>query len=80
MEGKHMKNLFLLKQLLDIEEHLGSANEKIGNRKVLLTILRVTAFLVRQGMPLRSDGDEKDSNIYQILPWKLRKTITLVNG
>ena len=25
MEGKHIKNLFLLKQVLDIEEHLGSA-------------------------------------------------------
>ena len=45
----------------------GHARDKAENRKMLLTILRTTVFLARQGLPLRGDGDEQDSNFNQVL-------------
>ena len=66
----HREEIYILpKQVRDIGEHLDSAHasEKLENRKALSTILRVTAFLARQGLPLRGDGDEKDSNFNQLL-------------
>lgn len=47
----------------DIEEDLHSdhASEKVESRKALSIILKVTAFLPKQGMPLRGDREENDS-------------------
>ena len=49
-------------QLLDI----GHAS-KPGNRQILLTILQNVRFLARQGLPLRGDGTEDNSNFMQVL-------------
>ena len=53
-------------ELLDI----GHASKKPENRKILLTILQNIRFLARQGLPLRGDGAEQNSNFMQFL--KLR--------
>ena len=50
-------------ELIDI----GHASKKPGNRKILLTILENIKFLVRQGLPLRGDGVEDNSNFMQVL-------------
>ena len=50
-------------QLLDI----GHASKKSGNRQILLTILQNVRFLARQGLPLRGDGKEDNSNFMQFL-------------
>lgn len=61
------------------------AVEKAANRHCLMVIARNIRFLSRQGIALRGDGDEKDSNFMQllllraeddpqILPWLERKT------
>ena len=65
--------LFILpKQTKDIGEQLdpGHASRKPGNQKVFLTILENAKFLARQGLPLRGDGDESNSNFKQ--PFLLR--------
>ena len=53
----------------DIGEMLSQqhAKEKAGNRKILLKILSNVRFLARQGLALRGDGDESDSNFMQLL-------------
>ena len=53
----------------DIGEMLSQqhAKEKEGNRKILLKILSNVRFLARQGLALRGDGDESDSNFMQLL-------------
>ena len=43
------------------------ALEKRSNRMYLLKVLSSLRFLARQGLPLRGDGDERDSNFYQLL-------------
>jgi hypothetical protein len=43
------------------------AKEKQANREYLLNVLSIIRFLARQALPLRGDGDEKDSNFYQLL-------------
>ena len=52
----------------NIGEHLdiGHATRKPGNRKVFLTILENTRCLARQGLPLRGDGNESNSNFKQL--------------
>jgi len=63
------KTLFILpKQTKDIGEQLdpSHASRKPGNRKIFLTILENTKFLARQGLPLRGDGDESNSNFKQL--------------
>ena len=59
----------LPKQVRDVGEHLDSehASNKAENRKILLTILRNITFLARQGLPLRGDGAEDNSNFKQLL-------------
>ena len=54
-------------QTRDIDELLdiGHASKKPGNRKILLTILQNIKFLARQGLPLRGDGKEDNSNFMQ---------------
>lgn len=37
------------------------------NREYLLYVMSSIRFLARQALPLRGDGDEKDSNFYQLL-------------
>ena len=46
------------------------AQEKAGNKKILLKIHSNTRFLARQGFTFRGDGSESDSNFLQLL--KLR--------
>ena len=77
----HEEIYILLKQVHDIGEHLDSAHasEKLENRKALSTILRVTAFLARQGLPLRGDGDEKDSNFNQLLLFEPKENSNISN-
>ena len=41
------------------------AKEKQANREYLLNVMSIIRFLARQALPLRGDGDEKDSNFYQ---------------
>ena len=41
--------------------------EKRINRKMLLLILEVITFLVRQGLPLRGDANDVESNFMQLL-------------
>ena len=59
----------LPKQVRHIGEHLDSehASNKTENRKILLIILRNITFLARQGLPLRGDGTEDNSNFKQLL-------------
>ena len=77
----HEEIYILPKQVRDIGEHLDSAHasEKLENRKALSTILRVTAFLARQGLPLRGDGDEKDSNFNQLLLFESKENSNISN-
>lgn len=44
-----------------------AATEKQQNRQYLLKVLSSIRFLARQGLPLRGDGDETDSNFQQLL-------------
>ena len=44
-----------------------AASQKQQNRKYLLKVLSSLRFLARQGLSLRGDGDETDSNLYQLL-------------
>ena len=53
----------------DVGDLLSSEHqaEKARNRKMLLLILENIRFLARQGLPLRGDSDECDSNFIQLL-------------
>ena len=53
----------------DVGELLSTAhaNEKESNRKYLLKIAQTVRYLARQGLPLRGDGNEIDSNFAQLL-------------
>ena len=44
-----------------------AATERKQNRTYLLKILSSVRFLARQGLPLRGDGDETNSNFHQLL-------------
>ena len=63
----------------DIGELLSSAhsNEKACNRKNLMTVARCLRFLARQGMAIRGDGDEMDSNFHQLLLLKAIDDVTI---
>ena len=50
-------------ELLDI----GHALKKPMNRRILLTILQNLRFAARQGLPVRGDGAESNSNFMQLL-------------
>ena len=53
----------------DVGDLLSSEHqaEKTQNRDMLLLILQNIRFLARQGLPLRGDSDESDSNFSQLL-------------
>ena len=53
----------------DIGELLSTAHasEKEYNRKYLLKVAQNVQYLARQGLPLRGDGNENDSNFTQLL-------------
>ena len=53
----------------DIGELLSTAHasEKEYNRKYLLKVAQYVQYLARQGLPLRGDGNENDSNFTQLL-------------
>ena len=59
----------LPKTTVDIGEQLSlqNAREKECNRKYFLHILSCIKYLVQQGLTLRGDGDERDSNFFQLL-------------
>ena len=63
----------------DIGELLSSAhsNEKACNRKNLMTVARCLRFMARQGMAIRGDGDEMDSNFHQLLLLKAIDDVTI---
>lgn len=44
-----------------------AAAEKQKNRQYLLKVLSSVRFLARQGLPLRGDGNDTDSNLHQLL-------------
>ena len=50
-------------ELQDIDH----ATKKPGNQQILLTILQNVRFLARQGLPLKGDGTEDNSNFMQTL-------------
>ena len=62
----------LPKTCRDVGEMLSRehATEKGQNRKCLLKIISNLKFLARQGLLVRGDGDDTDSNVIQLL--KLR--------
>ena len=67
--GFHKQAVAALAKKADIGEILSKqhALEKSSNRIYLLKVLSSLRFLARQGLPLRGDGDERDSNFYQLL-------------
>ena len=58
-----------LASTVDIGDMLSqqAATEKRANREYLLEVLSTVRFLARQGLALRGDGDEVDSNLHQLL-------------
>ena len=56
-------------QCKDIGEHLSTlvATEKQDNRQCLLKVLSNLRYLARQGIAIRGDGDETNSNFMQLL-------------
>ena len=48
------------------------AQQKMENRECLLKVLANLKFLARQGLPLRGDGDDSDSNFIQLLKLRAR--------
>ena len=53
----------------DIAEQLSlqHSKQKEANRQIFMKILSSLRFLVRQGLPLRGSGDDRDGNFYQLL-------------
>ena len=47
--------------------NIGHSSKKAMNQRILLTILSKIRFHGRQAIPLRSDGDESNSNFQQFL-------------
>lgn len=43
------------------------AQEKAKNRAYLLKVIQSVRYLARQGLALHGDGDEKNSNLFQLL-------------
>ena len=58
-----------LSSTVDIGDMLNkqAVTEKQANREYLLKVLSSVCFLARQGLALRGDGDECDSNVHQLL-------------
>ena len=66
----------------DIGETLSSQHrqEKLDNRCCFLTILSNTRFLAHQGLPLRGDGTEADSNFIQLFHLRGEDNPNYLNG
>ena len=58
-----------LKTKSDVAEMLSSqrVGEKKGNQQYLLHVITTIRFLACQGLALRGDGDEKNSNFLHLL-------------
>jgi hypothetical protein len=69
----HQRLYVIPSQCQDVGEQLCAtlSEEKSTNRQVLTKILGNVRFLVRQALPLRGDGDGKNSNFTQL--YKLRE-------
>ena len=52
---------------IDMLLDIGHPSKQQANRQILLTILQNVKFLARQGLPLRGDGNEDNSNFMQLL-------------
>ena len=80
----HSALYILPTQTKDIDELLdiGHASKKLGNRNILLTtcILQNVRFLAKQGLPLREDRMEDNSNFMQTLLLRAENNAQLVNG
>ncbi len=65
----HKSTAVALASRVDVGDMLSkqAATEKQQNRQYLLKVLSSIRFLARQGLPLRGDGDETDSNLHQLL-------------
>ena len=61
--------IVLPRSTTDIAEQMSAQHkaEKAFNRQMLLVVLQSVRFLVRQGLPLRGDGDESGNNFIQLL-------------
>ena len=88
-----LKTITLPATTRDIGESLFTqhAKEKLVRRQCFLKLLSNLRFLARQGLPLRGDGDESDSNFTQLLKlrgeddprvfdWIKKKTDTYTSG
>ena len=65
----HKQSTMCISSNTDIAELLSTqhAREKEQNRNYFLKILSSIRYLARQGLPLRGDGSDKDSNFYQLM-------------
>ena len=65
----HKSTATALASRVDVGDMLSkqAATEKQQNRKYLLKVLSSVRFLARQGLPLRGDGSETNSNLHQLL-------------
>ena len=65
----HKSTAAALASRVDVGDMLSkqAATQKEQNRQYLLKVLSSIRFLARQGLPLRGDGDETDSNLHQLL-------------
>ena len=52
-----------ISELLSVEYY----REKKENQAYLLHVISTVLYLARQGLPLRGDGDDQESNFYQLL-------------
>ena len=65
----HKQAVAAMANKADVGEMFSSqlVREKQTNREYLLNVMSIIRFLARQALPLRRDGNEKDSNFYQLL-------------
>ena len=65
----HKSTAAALASRVDVGDMLSkqAATKKQKNRQYLLKVLSSIRFLARQGLPLRGDGDDTDSNLHQLL-------------
>ena len=65
----HKQSTMCISSNTDIAELLSTqhAREKEQNRNYFLRILSSIRYLARQGLPIRGDGSDKDSNFYQLM-------------
>ena len=63
----------------DIGEHLSHehASQKLKNQQALYQIITCLRYLYRQGLAVRGDTDESDSNLHQLLCLKFKSDCNL---